>query len=156
MPIQFEAEREPSPFLPCSNCFGAVVSVLILWHPRRSGDFAKLSQLQVGGLVVGGDIFFYNQRDQIARLAARYALPATYKLSGFVLAGGLMSYAASLTDVYRQAAAYVVRIITGAKPPDLPVRQPTKFELTINMMAANALGLTIPPSFLARADEVIE
>jgi putative ABC transport system substrate-binding protein len=118
--------------------------------------FAELNRTQVRALVVGPDAFFYDQRDQIARLAARHALPATYELSGFVLAGGLMSYAASLTGVYRQAAAYVTRILAGAKPADLPVQQPIKFELTINLKTAKALALTIPPTLIARADEVIE
>jgi len=118
--------------------------------------FAELTRLQVHGLVVGADAFFYDQRDEIARLAARHALPAIYELSGFVVAGGLMSYATSLPGAYRQAAAYVVRVLAGVKPADLPVQQPTNFELTINLKAAKALGLTIPPALLVRANEVIE
>jgi putative tryptophan/tyrosine transport system substrate-binding protein len=118
--------------------------------------FAELARSQVRGLVVGADAFFYDQRDEIARLAAHHALPAIYELSGFVLAGGLMSYAASLPGAYRQAAAYVVRVLAGTKPADLPVQQPTNFELTINLKTAKALGLTIPPTLLARANEVIE
>jgi len=118
--------------------------------------FAELTRSQVRGLVVGADAFFYDQRDQIARLAARHALPAIYELSGFVVAGGLMSYATSLTGAYRQAAAYVARVLAGVKPADLPVQQPTTFELTINLKTAKALGLTLPPTLLARADEVIE
>jgi putative ABC transport system substrate-binding protein len=118
--------------------------------------FAELTRLQVRGLVVGADAFFYDQRDEIAGLAARHALPAIYELSGFVLAGGLMSYATSLSGAYRQAAAYVVRVLAGVKPADLPVQQPTNFELTINLKTAKALGLTIPPTLLARANEVIE
>jgi len=118
--------------------------------------FAELARSRVRGLFVEADPFFYNKRDQIARLAAHHTLPAIYELSGFVLAGGLMSYGASLTGAYRQAAEYVVRVLAGAKPGDLPVQQPTKFELTINLKAAKALGLTIPPTLLARADEVIE
>src|SRR5262245_8267991 len=118
--------------------------------------FAQLARSQVRGLVVGPDAFFYDQRDEIARLAARHALPAIYELSGFVLAGGLMSYATSLPGVYRQAAAYVVRVLAGAKPANLPVQQPTNFELTISLKTATALGLTIPPTLLARANEVIE
>jgi len=118
--------------------------------------FAEFAQSQVRGLVVAADAFFYDQRDEIARLAARHALPAIYELSGFVLAGGMMSYAASLPGAYRQAAAYVARVLAGAKPADLPVQQPTNFELTLNLKTAKALGLTIPQTLLARANEVIE
>ena len=118
--------------------------------------FAELARLHAEALVVGVDAFFYNQREQIATLAARHVLPASYELRGFVDAGGLLSYATSLPGVYRQAAAYVGRILAGAKPTDLPVQQPTKFELVINLKTAKALGLTIPQSLLARADEVIE
>jgi ABC-type uncharacterized transport system substrate-binding protein len=118
--------------------------------------FAELARLHAEALVVGADAFFYNQREQIAALAARHALPASYELRGFVDAGGLLSYATSLPGVYRQAAAYVGRILAGAKPTDLPVQQPTKFDLVINLKTAQALGLAVPQSLLARADEVIE
>ena len=118
--------------------------------------FSELARLRVNALVVGNDAFFYNQRDQIAGLAARHSLPASYELSGFVLAGGLMSYSACLNCAYRQAAGYVGRILTGAKPASLPVQQPTRFELVINLKTAKALGLAVPHSLLQRADEVIE
>ena len=112
--------------------------------------------MRVNALLVGNDSLFYNQRDQIAGLTVRHSLPASYELSGFVLAGGLMSYSASLNGAYRQAAGYVGRILTGAKPGSLPVQQPTRFELVINMKTAKALDLTVPQSLLQRADEVIE
>lgn len=118
--------------------------------------FSELARLRVNALVVGNDALFYNQRDQIAGLAARYSLPASYELGGFVLAGGLMSYSASLNGAYRQAAGYVGRILAGGQPGSLPVQQPTRFELVINMKTAKALGLTVPQSLLVRTDELIE
>jgi putative tryptophan/tyrosine transport system substrate-binding protein len=118
--------------------------------------FVAIATPRVDGLIVGQDGYFVQQRDQIAGLAARYGIPAIYAFREHVVAGGLISYASSLADGYRQVGLYVGKILNGAKPADLPVIQPTKFELIINLKTANALTLPIPPLLLARADEVIE
>ena len=118
--------------------------------------FGALAEFGAGALVLGGDPFFTNQRTQIVALAARYAVPVIYEVRLFPAAGGLMSYGADLDDSFREAGVLTGKILKGAKPADLPVEQPTKLELVVNLKTARALGLTIPPAILARADEVID
>jgi len=118
--------------------------------------FPTLVELHAGGLVVAADPFLSSRREQIARLAVSHALPAIYVDRQSAEVGGLVSYGISFADAFRQAGIYVGKILKGAKPADLPVQQPTKFELVINLKTAKALGLTVPQSMLQRADEVIE
>jgi putative ABC transport system substrate-binding protein len=132
-------------------------------HVAKAGSESELDPAFVGlvqrnsrAVILAGDAFFLFQREQIAALAARHAIPTIYNTRDFVVAGGLISYGASLAEAARQAGIYAARIVKGEKPGDLPVMQPTRFELTINIKAARALGLQIPDKLLALADEVIE
>jgi putative tryptophan/tyrosine transport system substrate-binding protein len=140
-------------------------------HANSESDFDKafaaMAQLRVGALVIGTDGFLNSRSEQLAALAMRHGMPAIFQYREFTAAGGfqyreftaaggLMSYGTSLTDTYRQVGVYVGRILKGEKPADLPVEQATKVELIINLRTARALGLTVPPTLLARADEVIE
>jgi len=118
--------------------------------------FASLGELQARGLVVAADAFFQFRRQQLVDLASRYAVPATYDERMFASTGGLISYGIDSDALRRQAGIYAGRILKGTKPADLPVQQPTTFQLAVNLNTARALGLTVPPSILALADEVIE
>jgi putative ABC transport system substrate-binding protein len=120
-----------------------------------AGAFASLGS-RAQAVVVGPDPSFFNRRNQIVALAAQYKVPAIYELRQFVEAGGLVSYGPDIADADRQLGVYTGKVLAGASPSDLPVEQPTTFELVVNVKTAKALGLTVPPSILARADEVIE
>jgi putative ABC transport system substrate-binding protein len=133
---------------------------LHIMHAGRESDFdgvfEELVQRKVKALLVGNDPFFNSRRSELTALSERHSIPTVYYAREYVAAGGLVSYGASIIDAYRQAGVYVGRILQGAKPGELPVQQPTKFELAINMKTAKSLGLTIPGMVLMRADDLIE
>jgi putative ABC transport system substrate-binding protein len=140
---------------------GAKLGVTLQFVEVRSegdlqGAFSAIRRERANGLHLVSDPLLFTHRLRIAELAERNRLSSSYPLVEYVKAGGLMSYGPSMPDLYRRAARYVDRILKGAKPADLPVEQPTKFELVINLKTAKALGLTIPPSLLARADALIQ
>jgi len=140
-----------------ARSFGLQLHVLRARNEEEiDAAFTTLAKLPAGALIVDSDPFFNARRDQFVALAARFAVPAIYDTRETVMAGGLMSYAGSIPEVYRQAGIYTGKILAGAKPSDLPILQPTKVELVINLNTAKVLGLTIPQSLLLRADEVIQ
>jgi putative ABC transport system substrate-binding protein len=149
--------QEMSEIQEAARTLGLQIAVV---EARNEGDldhvFATIIQTRAGALFVTGDPLFTGARTQLTALAAKYAIPASYSFRDLVVAGGLMSYGVNLPDVHRQAGVYTGRILKGAKPADLPVLQPTKFDLVINMKTAKALGITIPQSVLLRAEEVIQ
>jgi len=118
--------------------------------------FAALIQLRADALVIGNDSFFNSRSEQLAALMVRHAIPTIFQTREFAAAGGLVSYGGSIKDSYRQVGIYASRILKGEKPAELPVQQTTKVDLIVNLKTAKALGLTVPPAILARADEVIE
>ena len=130
--------------------------VLQITSRRSDTAFATLVQLHAGALIIGADPFFNSRREQLVTLASRHAVPAIERFREFAAAGGLISYGPSQAATHRQLGVYAGRILKGAKPANLPVQQATKFELVVNLNTARSLGLTVPPSILARADEVIE
>jgi putative tryptophan/tyrosine transport system substrate-binding protein len=151
------SDAQTSEVVAAASHMGATIDVVRASDSREiETAFSALVRNRADALLVGTDPFLYSRRVQLATLAARHAIPAIYPVRENVDVGGLMSYGTSLTEVYRQVVAYTVRILKGAKPADLPVVRSTKFELVINLPTARALGLDVPPTLLAGADEVIE
>jgi putative ABC transport system substrate-binding protein len=150
-------ERVVRDVLEAVNAKGVELRILKAGAESEIGTaFASLVELHAGALVLPSDPLFNTRRELLVTLASRHGVPVMASWREFVSAGGLISYGPSLPALFRQAGIYAGRILKGEKPIDLPVQQPTTFELVVNLKAAKALGLTVPPSILARADEVIE
>jgi putative tryptophan/tyrosine transport system substrate-binding protein len=151
------AETQVRDVQEAARTFGLRMHVLNASNERDfDGAFDSLAQLRADAILVSSDAFLNSRRDQIVARVARQAVPAIYEWREFAAAGGLMSYGTNLADTYRQVGVYTGRILKGEKPADLPIVQPTKFDLVINLKTAKTLGLEVPPTLLALADEVIE
>ena len=151
------AETQSREALSAADALGLKVHTLNASTERDfDAVFASLTRLRAGGLIIGGDAFFTSRIGQLATLAIRHAVPAVYKGREFAAAGGLLAYGSDLAASYRLAGIYTGRILKGEKPANMPVQQPTKVQLYLNLRTAKALGLTIPQSIMLRADEVIE
>jgi len=151
------AERGAKDVQSAAGTIGQKVVVFYASNEREIDTaFASLVQQQAGGILIYPDGFFTGRRDQLVELAARYKIPAIYPWRDYAVAGGLMSYGTSIREAFRWAGTYVGKVLKGAKPADLPVIQPSKFEVVINLKTARALNLSVPTSLLLRADEVIE
>jgi putative ABC transport system substrate-binding protein len=156
-PTNPAAETQSSAVQAAARALGLQIDVLNASNEREiDAAFASLAQLRAGGLVIPGDAVFGRRNEQLAALSLRHTVPAVGQSREFPAAGGLMSYGPSRTDPYLIAGVYTGRILKGEKPADLPVQQSTKFELTINLKTAKALGLTVPLALQASADELIE
>jgi ABC-type uncharacterized transport system substrate-binding protein len=156
-PVNLGMAREMKALETTAPLFGVTTTAMLIRDPSAiARTIATFAQEPNGGLVVASDVFMITHRDAIIAAAASHRLPAVYQDSSFVAAGGLMSYGVDRKEQYRRVATYVDRILKGAKPGDLPVQQPTKFELVLNLRTAKALGINVTPTLLARADDVIE
>jgi putative ABC transport system substrate-binding protein len=156
-PTNPNAEADTRDLQLAAQALGRGLQVLTAATERElETAFAAAVEQKVGALFINIDSFLFDRREEIAALAARHQVPTIHPFREYVAAGGLMSYGASFVDAWRQSGIYVGRILRGVKPTDLPVLQPVKFDLVINLKAAKTLGLAVPPALLARADEVIE
>jgi putative ABC transport system substrate-binding protein len=156
-PRNARADRDTSDIQAAADEVGQKIQVLRAGTPDDlDASFLGLARSGASALLVTSDAFFTSRLQQLIVLAAKHSIPAIYGQGQFVAAGGLISYGSNVAESHRQAGVYVGRILSGAKPADLPVVQPTKFDLVINLTTAKALGLAVPPTLLARADEVIE